>query len=292
MLLLHQRQVQCGPVSAMNRHVSTKEALDILSALAPRPWCKKLLTSLMFEGALKPYASEGHLIGRVPILCLLDEVDLAPADEKRFWTAVKKKYGVAAPQKNDGKTTPRGTLFPITSYRWYPENGPFSDHPIGYGYFYYADSLDWEAGTLRIESIFPDESWRELFLDDDAMFHSGSYLAQPRFSWLEFEVELAGLCFERSAIEMLTGLEQPKWAGTAARPSRPRKWDWDGALAHVVAEANRNPDGLPDGYGAQASIEKLMLDWFVDQHGEAPVESELRLRAKRILAAVAEGRKD
>lgn len=31
-----------------------------------------------------------------------------------------------------------------------------------------------------------------------------------------------------------------------------------GAVTAVAAEANRNPDGLPEGYGAQAQIEKMI----------------------------------
>jgi hypothetical protein len=62
-------------------------------------------------------------------------------------------------------------------------------------------------------------------------------------------------------------------------------------MASIVAEANKNPDGLPHGYGAQTKIEKLMLDWFASRSGETPAESEVRIRASKILAEIEEGRK-
>lgn len=275
----------------MNRYISTKDALDTLSALAPRAWCKKLLTCLMFEGSLTPYASGGRLIGRVPLPILLDDDNIAPKDGGKFWAAVSDKYGPGGPSEAEGKSTNRGILLRITGAAWSPDNVGFGNHAVGFGYFHYADSLDWEAGRLTIESLFPDECWRELFLEDDAMFHSGSYLAQPRFSWLEFEVELTDLCFERTAIEMLTGFEQPNNPVSHRRLGRPKKWDWEGAMAHVAAEANRNPDGLPVGYGAQTKVEQLILNWFMTRSGETPAESEVRLRATKVLAAIEEGRK-
>jgi len=68
---------------------------------------------------------------------------------------------------------------------------------------------------------------------------------------------------------------------------RPPKWDWEGALAHVVAVAN-TPDGLETGPGAQAAIERLIADWFTraSNDASAPSESEIRKRASRIMKAI------
>ena len=61
--------------------------------------------------------------------------------------------------------------------------------------------------------------------------------------------------------------------GKAKRsPGRPGKWDWDGAVAHLLAVANA-PDGLPE---IQAKIEDIVADWFVRMYDDAPTESAIR----------------
>lgn len=72
---------------------------------------------------------------------------------------------------------------------------------------------------------------------------------------------------------------------------RPRKWDWEGALSGIVAEANSNPDGLPAGYGAQAEIARMLADWFSAHQSGQPTDSELQKRARLVLSAVETHRK-
>lgn len=71
---------------------------------------------------------------------------------------------------------------------------------------------------------------------------------------------------------------------------RPRKWDWEGAWAALVAEAH-TPDGLPEGEGAQARIARIMANWFQQKYGEEPADSEIRKRAAAVLEAIALRRK-
>ena len=67
------------------------------------------------------------------------------------------------------------------------------------------------------------------------------------------------------------------------RRGRPPKYDWEGALIHMVVEANC-PDGLPtDERGGQAQIEKMIEDWFISSIGDAPSISEIRKRAQGIV---------
>ncbi|WP_235522906.1 hypothetical protein [Novosphingobium sp. Leaf2] len=66
---------------------------------------------------------------------------------------------------------------------------------------------------------------------------------------------------------------------------RPPTWDWEGALIHVVAIAN-TPDGLPSERGAQARIEEIIRDWFIQAGGDAPADSEIRKRANGIMKRV------
>ena len=77
---------------------------------------------------------------------------------------------------------------------------------------------------------------------------------------------------------------------TDTRLGRPPKWDWEAALAHVAAIANL-PDGLGDGPGTQARIERMIADHLTTD-GETPSETEVRKRAVKVMSAVnVEGRK-
>ena len=65
--------------------------------------------------------------------------------------------------------------------------------------------------------------------------------------------------------------------GKAKRPrARPVEWDWDGAVAHLLAVAN-TPNGLPE---TQVKIEHLVEDWFDRTYGDTPVESAIRKHVK------------
>src|SRR5690606_9723641 len=58
-------------------------------------------------------------------------------------------------------------------------------------------------------------------------------------------------------------------------PGRPPKWDWEGALAHIVAIANQADglEGLSNGPFRQADIERAISGWFVSRCDEAPATS-------------------
>lgn len=270
----------------MRRLIPSRQALDILSKSAPRTWCKRLLAQLIFEGHISAYAAGGHQKGYVPISVLLDDENLAPADGDAFWTAVKKRWGLGAPTENDLIITPNGTLAPITGYRWH-ESDDFPPSQIGYGYFHYADEIDWEEGSIKIASIFPNESEEDYFLPDDNMFIEAKGRGELLFSWLEFKVEIHGLCFESSAIELISGLETPPSKGHQHRSGRPKKWDWEGALISIIGLAN-TLDGISQARGEQAKVEDAMARWFLQTTGEQPQTSQLRAYATRIMAYLAE----
>jgi hypothetical protein len=65
---------------------------------------------------------------------------------------------------------------------------------------------------------------------------------------------------------------------------RPGKWNWEGALIHLIAIANTT-DGLPDDEGPQARIGEIMADWFAtnSEDGSTPAESEIKKRARLIV---------
>ena len=130
----------------------------------------------------------------------------------------------------------------------------------------------------RVEAFFPDS---EEHLRSD--FEDGN-----------FEVSLAGLRFSMDEIELLLPTEKLQFSfsdqNIVTIPSRknlgrPRKWDWDRAMAHLVSIA-QHPDGLPTGAGAQARIEEIISEWFIAQTGDSPSTSQIRQRAQIIMGLV------
>lgn len=119
--------------------------------------------------------------------------------------------------------------------------------------------------------------------------------AQPGDEKLLFESSFSEEWFSASNIEILPpspdnidSVESaPEPPTTERNRGRPPKWDWEGAIAHVVAVAN-TPDGLETGPGAQAAIERLIAGWFTraSNDASAPSESEIRKRASRIVKAI------
>ena len=65
-----------------------------------------------------------------------------------------------------------------------------------------------------------------------------------------------------------------------------RKWNWEGAICEIVAQANNNPDGLPEGYGAQAKIGQMLAQWFRNNQNGEPAQSEIGLRAAKIMQTI------
>ena len=164
---------------------------------------------------------------------------------------------------------------------------------IPIGAFVYADMVDFEGGRLVAEDL----TIRYL---DEHLFEEAEEFNRSHDN-AEFEVRLTGMCFELAAVEMLApGAPCPlpmRFDEAPAHPPKPkggpgraRKWDWDGALAHIAAVANR-PDGLPEGHGAQAAVERMIAEWFVARTDGSPPESEIRKRAAQVMSAVQEGRK-
>lgn len=158
-------------------------------------------------------------------------------------------------------------------------------HAVSAGFFLYATELDWEAGTLVCDHIPTGRDRPEFMFWDDEQ-HLGSEFERP-----DFHVSLGGLSFEANAVEMLlptASLSAPAFA-VSRQPQRgvgrPPKWDWEGALAHIIAGA-QHPDGLPVGPGSQARIEAMIAEWFTEQVGNAPAVSQVRQRAQAIIRQI------
>lgn len=83
-------------------------------------------------------------------------------------------------------------------------------------------------------------------------------------------------------------LRRSSFTNSKNQGGRPPTHDWEGAIVHITMLAN-TPDGLPEGQGAQAKIEGFMRDWFIQETGDAPSESEIRKRARRVIERLKTG---
>src|SRR5581483_5356517 len=151
-----------------------------------------------------------------------------------------------------------------------------------------AEYFDWERGVARVSFSareIPDFENEFLYVED---------------TFSELELDLKGMCFLQDVIELLAPGAQlpiddllsshvppsdpsPRRGG----PGRRREYDWEGALFHLVAEAELNsiaPD--PGAHGAQADIVRKLADWFALNGGKVPSESQLQAYASRALTAI------
>jgi len=151
------------------------------------------------------------------------------------------------------------------------------------GVFIYATEIDWDANIIIAKDIPKRSEFFESLFDNTELFVS-------ELEDCTFDANIRGLCFEFSRIEMLlptfslgqtSGINTiPQERGKAI--GRPPKWDWEGAMAHVIFEAQK-PDGLPTGPGSQARIEGMIADWFIAQTRDTPSASQIRQRAAKIV---------
>ncbi|WP_324262082.1 hypothetical protein U4960_02740 [Altererythrobacter sp. H2] len=97
--------------------------------------------------------------------------------------------------------------------------------------------------------------------------------------------------FERAGLPLVNEPSAISQAITATRggPGAPRRWDWDGALAHLAALAHFSADGLHRADGTepnQSDIARQLGDWFIGNGGECPENSQLRTYGKRVVQEI------
>lgn len=195
--------------------------------------------------------------------------------------AIREEFSEEIAEKLVGKD-------PFSRFEGEPVTWDETDDPVqlDIGFFLYVTEIDWDAGTLTADHLPGDGELNEVFFGNSELLVSD--LERP-----EYSAFLEGLSFEFSKIEMLLpSMTLGQTTGfTAARHDRkkpvgrPQKWDWEGAMASVISQA-QHPDGLPTGPGAQARIESLISDWFVQQVQEAPSPSQVRQRAAKIIQMI------
>lgn len=236
---------------------------------------------MAFNDGLKVYASQG----KVQPYCAAGEFFLRHHKEAHDFRGpemeeiIRREYDSEIAERLVGKEL--HDRFDDEPYIWDEASDPIEVDP---GFFIFSEELDWETGKLRASAIEGRGDIFELFFYDQAE-HMGTSL--PRAS---FDAEMSGLKFEFSEIELLlpSAVLQQSFSFTTstitrqANVGRPARWDWEGAMVHVITQA-QTPDGLPTGHGAQARIEEMIAGWFLQETGDAPSPSQVRQRAANIM---------
>jgi hypothetical protein len=258
--------------------ISFKNSVDFLPSSAPRPWMKRLFAWMCVNDELRAYATHGIVTAQSPLFAILTSMDgydpLGPmADRDEL---IKRYYNSELSSKMIGRRYDE--LIDDDPIEW-----SIADEPImsSAGTILYSNNIDWELSTLDGEYVESMISQNEtLFWDRDELYVSG-------FHGASYHAQLGGLSFAADSIELLHPIREgltPTLPRTtnASGLGRPRKWDWEGAMAALVAVA-QHPDGLPTGPGAQAKVEKMTADWFAKEAGDTPAPSQIRQHISALL---------
>lgn len=256
--------------------ITAADTLDFLSKSAPRPWLKRMLCWMIQQGELQAYATGGRITPHTYIFSLYAESWQPDQTAEELDKQIRTDYGNEIADSIVGKE--RTDLVSDDTTEW---NDADEIRQVAIGVIMFGDAIDWENGLINTEidgTIIKDLYY---LFNDEEMFSS-------QFEKPDYEVVFTGICFSRDEIEMMLPTSDfPQLtvgppARQAASIGRPRNWDWEGALAHIVSVAN-HPDGLPGGDGAQARIEEILKDWFVGETGGSPADSQIRDRERAVL---------
>lgn len=265
------------------RLVSAREAVDFLSQAAPRPWVQRLLRWMAFDEGLPAYSRKGKVQPFGTVMDMIDHLfeEAGHTPGRKLDAAIHKAFAPEIAARLVGRKLL--DRFDDEPFVWDESESPVQ---LDIGFFLFGSEIDWENGTIKADFIPGDGEMLDLFFPASPFL--GSELDRP-----EYEFEIAGLSFEFSRIEMLmpsmalgqsAGFVTSKTERRKPR-GRPPKWDWEGAMAHVIGRA-QHPDGLPTGPGAQAKIEAMIADWFMRETRDTPSSSQVRQRAAKIMEMI------
>lgn len=169
-----------------------------------------------------------------------------------------------------------------------------------------ARSITWGVLVSRSESrlvhtssskksgpLIPYSFWSNLEPTDVSDWVSGDFVSSNKRGLAStWDMYATGVEILRPTLPMVGGRKalESRILPAKARRGRPRSWDWEGAICAVIARAN-TPDGLPEGYGAQAEVGRLIGQWFRDNQRGEPAQSEIGARAAKVMAAIEASRK-
>ena len=260
--------------------ISSREAVMFLSQAAPRPWVQRLLRWMAFDDEIKAYSSKGSVFAHSNVFAFTAQLyeEAGESSGPSMDAAIVKNYSPEMAAKLVGKSQHDDIL--DDPYEWH---NPTDPEIIPFGFFLYGPEIDWDEGKIVLDWFEISGSLGESIFPDGEMF--GTEFDDPHYSAI-----IEGLSFPFQQIELLlpnVELRKSHGFNAESRPSRkavgrPPKWDWEGALAFVISNA-QTPDGLPTGQGAQARLEELISGWFMGETGDAPAASQIRQRASSIM---------
>jgi len=266
--------------------ISASEALSFLSRAAPTVWVQRALQWMVLNGELSLYSDRVDVDAYTSIIQFTGDLYQKAGEFSgpKMDEEIRKEFSPDFAEKLVGKDHHSDVYDEPHTVEGIDNIGA-----IDPGFVLFSEGIDWDNNALKLD-----------WLDEQALaiewfFPSQDYVGSE-FERPTYKVRFSNLSFEARRIELLLPSMKLEKAssdivkfGPSRTAGRPRKWDWDGALAHVVAEAQA-PDGLPTGPGAQAKVEGLIAQWFVDETGNAPAISQIRSRASRVMQMIENAR--
>lgn len=246
-----------------------------------------MLHAMFLTGELQPFFASGRVRSEVmvaQILAKIDDYKLEPHSAERDACA-REALGEELADLIQGKDWTENVI------EYDEDIEPFEGYVAADLGFIHYGTIDWEAGKMLCDFI-PDKRERP-----DHLFYNVEDIIATEYDNNTVTAKFDDMHLERSKIELLLpshripfgdGSEKPA-PNETRRVGRPPKWDWEGALAHVVAQA-QTPDGLPTGPGAQAKVEAMIAEWFVAEKGNAPSISQIRTRAALVTGTIAKSK--
>lgn len=262
--------------------ISANEALNFLSRAAPQVWVQRALQWMILQDELCLHAEKVEVEAFTTVFQLTSGFykEAGEFSGSKMDAVIRNELSPELADKLVGKDHDAYVYDEPHMVEGVDEVGA-----IDPGFVLFSDGIDWGKNQLRLEWL------------DETMLAQEWFFPRQNFVGSEFEratykVTFSSLSFEASKIELLLPsmrLENVADHVKSSQPQRfigrPPKWDWDGAMAYVIATA-QTPDGLPTGHGAQAKIEAMIASWFEDQTGNSPAISQIRSKASRIMQMI------
>jgi len=263
--------------------ISLSETVDFLSQAAPRPWVHRLLRWMLFDQEIEAHADGLKVQPYTNVFTFTVGLHSTVKEFSgpKMDAAIREEYSAEFAKRLVGKEHSDRVDDEPSFWSSLDEIGT-----IDPGFFMYATEIDWNMGTLKAEWIPGDNSKPEMLFPTEEWYVS-------EFENADYEFEFSGIKLEARKIELLLPnieMKAPAFSVSESRDpgrsiGRPPKWNWEGAMAHIVSVA-QHPDGLPEGDGAQARIEDMIANWFISETGNSPAVSQIRKRAASIMGSI------
>lgn len=269
--------------------IPANEVLDFLSQAAPRAWVKRMVTSMIEADELHAYVTGGKVRTHVYALEYLSQIpgykmeDPSPERDR----LAREVFDDDIADKIMDKRWNDNVLEHEVDVVDHEDSRRISPGWITYG------EINWDTGAIiPIYIPEPGERPEHIWWDHEDLLTS-------EFDRPDFTAEFEGLSFVFEQVELLLPTHRLERSVGRVAPEaterramgRPRKWDWEGAMAAIGATAKDR--GLLTGEpGMQAKIEAAMSEWFIEQTGDTPTISQIRGRASRLVQMVEKSKKD